>query len=360
MNDATTTTTTGDNQETDIAVTMAAILGTMLLMVAGLVLVQSPSNKSSLLLACKHREPSKRAYEQWVALYTPVWILAFGVIVGFKLYEHYSAVSYLVVCVGLALPLLLQPIMYPSAGVFNSPDALRPLHQRYSFKANAWMAVYSFIGNYYYTHYFYSVLKAKYTMPAHRLNNVPLALYFATHFYFSTYHLLSNMMLRWVETSFACTLRRKLLFGAVIVAFAYMTAFTETLTISAYPDYSFENREQAYTLGSAFYGIYFLVSFPAFYYFDRNVDHDDDLVASTTTNGSAADNADTVNDDDDSTRARPTISRGVTVWETVVSSCGYGMIILTLLDFVRLTLHIPLVMEVSNVDSDGTCAAATT
>jgi hypothetical protein len=35
-----------------------------------------------------------------------------------------------------------------------------------------------------YTHYFYRVLKADYTFEAHRLNDVPLCLYFMTHAYF--------------------------------------------------------------------------------------------------------------------------------------------------------------------------------
>jgi len=35
-----------------------------------------------------------------------------------------------------------------------------------------------------YTHYFYRVLKADYTFPAHRLNDVPICLYFMTHAYF--------------------------------------------------------------------------------------------------------------------------------------------------------------------------------
>ena len=43
----------------------------------------------------------------------------------------------------------------------------------------------------------------------------------------------------------------------------------ETLTISSFPYYSFEDRAKAYTLGSAFYGIYFLVSFPAFIRLDE-------------------------------------------------------------------------------------------
>jgi cycloeucalenol cycloisomerase len=90
----------------------------------------------------------------------------------------------------------------------------------------------------------------------------------------------------------------------------------ETLTISSFPYYSFEDRNMAYTVGSAFYGIYFLVSFPAFVEFDNHIDLPD---------GDAN-------------------KKKVTLWDTVVQSCGYGMIILCLLDFVRLYLDIPLVV----------------
>jgi cycloeucalenol cycloisomerase len=106
------------------------------------------------------------------------------------------------------------------------------------------------------------VLKAKYTMPSWRLNDVPLALTFATHFYFTTYHTFSNLMLRKISTSFRPTAMRALFTAASVLAFSYFTAFMETFSISAYPDYSFEDRHMAYTVGSAFYGIYFIVSFP--------------------------------------------------------------------------------------------------
>jgi cycloeucalenol cycloisomerase len=78
-------------------------------------------------------------------------MFCFGIIVAFQLYEDFDAWSYLKVCGGLSLPFLVQPILLPSAG-FNSPDAKRPLLERYAFKANIWIAVYSFIGNYWYTH----------------------------------------------------------------------------------------------------------------------------------------------------------------------------------------------------------------
>ena len=86
----------------------------------------------------------------------------------------------------------------------------------------------------------------------------------------------------------------------------------ETLTISSYPYYSFEDKHMAYTAGSAFYGIYFLVSFPTFFYFETQIDDKE--------------------------------GKHATLWDTFVSSCGAGMMILCLLDFVRLYLGVNLVV----------------
>ena len=102
-------------------------------------------------------------------------------------------------------------------------------------------------------------------MPAHRLNDVPVALYFATHFYFSFYHTMSNMILRKIETRYAPSCTRKLFYWSTIIAFSYFTAFMETLTISNYEDYSFADRDMAYKVGSLFYGLYFIVSYPVFF-----------------------------------------------------------------------------------------------
>ena len=63
--------------------------------------------------------------------------------------------------------------------------------------------------------------RAKYTMPAHRLNNVPIALYFATHFYFSTYHVFSNMILRKIVTTYQPGIARRILYVTVVGTFAY-------------------------------------------------------------------------------------------------------------------------------------------
>ena len=360
--------------EMDIAMTMAMILGTMVAILFGLISVQQTKKKkkkpennktmtttdipqqqqqqegietsslsssssfsSSSFFPCAKTQPSKRAYELFVAYYTPIWILAFAIVICFQLYEEFDAWGYLQFCGGLSLPLLLQPIVFPSAGqsLLLSPDCQRPLWERYSFKANVWIAIYSFIGNYWYTHYFYSVLKAQYTMPAHRLNNVPLAMFCATHFYFSTYHFFSNALLRKVVTTYEPGLLRTTLFVGVVIVFSYFTAFMETLTISSYPYYDFEDRYMAYTVGSAFYGIYFLVSFPAFFTFDDDIDMTLLRPTTTTANGMAT-----------AVTTTTTRRRTMTLWDTIVSSCGHGMMILCLLDFVRLFLNIPLVVGV--------------
>lgn len=289
-----------------IEIVMTLVLASMCLVIGYLCSKQKlhKNHKVSTWIApksnlCKHQ------FEKFALAYTVVWIFLFGIVVVTQAYESFTEYGYLSLCTSLSLPFLLQPILYPL-----SAEAKLPLFERYSFKANVWIFIFSFIGNYWYTHYFYCVLKAKYTFPAHRLNDVPIALFFATHFYFVTYHTFSNLLLRKIETRYAEGAWRTALFVLTILAFSYFTAFMETLTISSFPYYSFEDRYSAYTLGSAFYGLYFIVSFPVFYLLDEKV-------------GTAG--------------AKPH-----SVFQTVMEAMGTSMIVLLLLDFCRIALGIPL------------------
>ncbi|KAL3803144.1 hypothetical protein HJC23_003419 [Cyclotella cryptica] len=319
-----------------IEATMTIVLSTMFAILIGMHSVQSPSDKTTsrrdsqsntttawpIQLPDPRTEPTKYCYEVFCWKYTVVWIGIFGFIVVSKSYEYFTAWSYIFVCGGLALPLMLQPIIYPQAYPIEvdgkkallNPDVSRTFSERYSTKVTLYLLTYSFIGNYWYTHYFYSVLKAKYTMPSHRLNDVPIAMFLATHFYFCTYHVcVSNSILRFVDTRYKAGWRKGVLFWYTVLFLSYFTAFMETLTISSFPYYSFEDRTVAYVWGSAFYGIYFLVSFPGFYYFDSNVDGKK--------------------------------HKSLSLWDAFTTACGHAMMILTLLDFVRLYLGIPLVIN---------------
>lgn len=311
------TTIDASSNEHGVAMTMVMIFCTMLALLYSLVSIQTrvkSQESATRFLPDPEIQPSKYYYELFNWIYTVVWISLFGCIVVFQLYESFTAWTYMIVLVGLALPLLLQPFIYPMG-----PDKNRPVFERYAFKANLWMAIFSFIGNYWYTHYFYSVLKATYTFPSHNLNNVPICLYFATHFYFSTYHSLSNGLLRMVQTTYEPNILRTLLFAGVVAVLSYFTAFMETLTISSFPYYSFEDRNMAYSFGSAFYGIYFIFSFPMFYFFDQQIDNDG--------------------------KKNTKDSKGMSVWETVVHVNACGMLVFCALDFVRLGLaKVPLVV----------------
>ena len=147
------------NGENDIVITMTMILSTLVAILIGLIYIQDkkkespPSSSSSTYFPCPINQPSKYAYEKFCAYYSPIWMIIFTIIVAFQLYEDFTAMTYNLVCFGCALPFFLQPIVYPSVSISMtspSPDAKRPLLERYSMKANVWLAVYSFIGNYWY------------------------------------------------------------------------------------------------------------------------------------------------------------------------------------------------------------------
>ncbi|CAM9182821.1 unnamed protein product [Discosporangium mesarthrocarpum] len=265
----------------------------------------------STWLACPATNPAKRDWEVFNLLYGPVWIGCMAVIVAFSLYESFDEFVYLAVLVGLCIPIFA----FPFVGELQPPEQGLPWSQRFAVRANLWIATYSFIGNYWYTHYFYSVLKASYSFPSWCLNGVPIPLYFATFFYFCFYHTLSNMAIRKVVTKYEAGIGRSFALITLVGTMAYTTAFMETLTISGFPYYSFEDRNMAYIVGSAFYGIYFIVSFPMFYALDEWPP------------------------------LNPALGTGRSLWGVAVDSMGGCMLILTLLDLVRLVLGVELTIQ---------------
>lgn len=68
---------------------------------------------------------------------------------------------------GASLPCVILPWLLE-----HKADRSKPWFQKYWVKANVWIAIFSFIGNYFWTHYFYTVLGAEYTFPSWTLNEV--------------------------------------------------------------------------------------------------------------------------------------------------------------------------------------------
>ena len=195
------------------------------------------------------------------------WISYFAVIVSTGIYHQFRRWEYLYVCGPMALVYVVVP--YAMA-----MEAEKPFLERYYVKANAWIAILSYVGNFYWTHHFYNLLGAKYTFDAHRLNDVPISMFLATHAYFCFYHSLTNVCIRRMRrtaTFVRSTESQQLLLNSVFIgALAYVTAFMETKTIEGFQYWEFENRDRALVVGSVVYMLYFVVSFPMFLRVDES------------------------------------------------------------------------------------------
>eukprot|EP00887_Chlorella_sp_A99_P005552 scaffold1.g5552.t1 len=269
--------------------------------------------------------PAKRWTELFFLLYSLVWITWLLIIlVPFRLYERLGKWGYMSLGVAAATPcVVLPPLLAPRA------ERGKPWAQRYWVKANLWIAIFSFIGNYFWTHYFYRLLGASYTFPAHNLNQarashqphslVPITLFLMTHAYFCLYHALSNLIIRRARAAAAAAgpAAQAAAEAAVVLALAYATAYGETLTIAHFPYYSFKDRDRMYTVGSLFYAIYFFVSFPMFFRMDEEPRASRALWRIAHQFNRAA--------------------KHYTLWRAAVDALAAGMLVTCLLDFWRIS-----------------------
>jgi len=284
---------------------MLTNFATMFVALAGAYMSCSATNSTThRWFADSKTHPTERATELWFLKYGAVWMSAFGVVVASEVYMQWDSMALLVFMFSLAAPLYLQPVLFP--GVTAETNV--PFLQRFSLKSNVWIAIFGFVGNYWYTHYFYSVLRAQYTMPSYDLNGVPIPMYFATHFYFCFYHVIGNCVLRRIMTGFKPSMQKNVFLCLAVLCMAYTTAFMEVVTISGYKCYVFDDWHHAATVGSMFYAIYFVVSFPMFYLFASK-------------------------------------KKGPSMFETGVESLATSMLVLCLLDFVRVWLGQDLVVR---------------
>lgn len=79
--------------------------------------------------------------------------------------------GYMAVGLAAALPCVILPALLHGAN-----EKGKSWDQQYWVKANVWIAIFSFIGNYFWTHYFYELLGAEYTFPSWQLNKVGMSL----------------------------------------------------------------------------------------------------------------------------------------------------------------------------------------
>lgn len=216
--------------------------------------------------------PSKRWGEIFFLVFSALWMAPFVAIVSTEAYKNWADRGFMALGLAVSLPAVVIPLVFP-----GKADRLIPLTHRYWLKANLWLFLFGFVGNYFWTHYFYTLLGATYSFPVEwQLNKVPIFLFLVTHAYFISYHAFTTPVLRRFWTSnFAKNLPtfvRKLFTVFLVVAMAYFTAFMEAWTLEYVPYYQIRDRHQMYLVGSTFYMLYFVVSFPMFTRIDETGD----------------------------------------------------------------------------------------
>lgn len=213
-------------------------------------------------------DPSKAYYEKISLIWAPLSMLTLLVgVFATPLYKYCDRNSYLAITVIACLPGFLIPLLFPC-----DADRSRPYTHRFWFKANIWISIFGFYGNYFWTHYFYKLLGAEYLFDSYRFNDVPLVTYTATFFYFTFYFNFVNLILRRIDrlTADLPAFSRSLLWWSNIFALSYATALFEALSIQHFPLYTYTDRDSFLLIGSVVYALYFIVGFPIFFALDEN------------------------------------------------------------------------------------------
>ena len=114
------------------------------------------------------------AAERVILWYTPCWIAVVAVVVAGGLFDQLSAAGYVALGAALALPCFVVPAV--ALGFHGAPAATGGVPPW--LLLNIWVAILTFWGNYAGTHYFYDVLRVRYTVPVDgfELNKGPGAL----------------------------------------------------------------------------------------------------------------------------------------------------------------------------------------
>lgn len=235
-------------------------------------------------------DESKAYYERFSLTWAPLSMaLLLGVLLGTPLYKYCDRNSFLLFSCLACLPGFVYPILRPCPA-----DIGTPWHERFWVKGTVWVSIFGFYGNYFWTHYFYSLLGAEYLFDSYRFNDVPLVTYICTFFYFTFYFTFVNIVLRTVRraTYDFPPFGRRAVWVSVIAALSYGTALFEALSIQHFPLYTYTRRDLFLLVGSVVYGLYFVVGFPMFFMLDE-IDPVTDLIdepyrATTTTTTTTA------------------------------------------------------------------------
>eukprot|EP00035_Acanthoeca_spectabilis_P030650 m.10308 g.10308 ORF g.10308 m.10308 type:complete len:298 (-) comp4299_c0_seq1:127-1020(-) len=190
------------------------------------------------------------------------WIGMVGAVVASENWRQWDGMDYIYFGVTLAVPCIALPLgadLQLSSGDYLS---------WWSVRSNVWIATVVVLASHFGTQYFYALLGVRYTLPTAgwELNNVPLSMHLMAHPYFITYHTLAVKVIQWVDPEYpkAPQFPMRMRQLGLLWLMGYATAYVEAWSISSFPHYSYPDREAMMTVGSAFYSLLFVVTYPMY------------------------------------------------------------------------------------------------
>ena len=210
--------------------------------------------------------PDKAWGERFFLLYSPLWMVVFGIYQRTRFGDRLGDLGNLLVTLAIFLPLWIVPALVHRAD--------RPWYATYWFKFNVWILVYSAIGSYFLSEYFFDVLGMVYHYPhlhwsfdsallGSGKQVVPIVMYFHAHYFFVTYHTTAVVVMRRIRTS---RLNVHPVVGAIVVAVTAWFWARAEITLTTSPgiadQFRYEDMTWALRWGALVYACYFIVSFP--------------------------------------------------------------------------------------------------
>lgn len=198
-----------------------------------------------------------------------------GLVMLLGIDEQLGNIGSIILGLCISLPLWLVPAIKSPENDNNS------WHETYWFKANSYMLIFGLFGNYFGSEYFFDVLGMVYSYPAISWNLdsallgsgtqlVPVLMYLLTHAYFMTYHATATVVLRRFRTSGIKGVL--VLFPVMIFVVGYCWAWLETKAMAnplIADSFYYQKMDIMLAYGSAIYAIYFICSFPIYYFIDE-------------------------------------------------------------------------------------------
>lgn len=225
--------------------------------------------------------PDKAWAEKFFLLYTPYWVAGMALFMFTGVGGRWGDLALNAGMLALWLPALLVP-----AWLATRRSDARPWRRSYWLKFNLWIGIFSFVGSYFGSEYFFDVLGMVYRYPQLHWNldavlvgsgeqRVPLIMYWSAYFYFVTYHAGAVVLMRRVRTSALGRLPGA--WPLTVLAAAYGFAWAETFAMAGgaiAEQFGYRDLERMLRWGSLFYALYFVVSFPMIHRLDEREGED--------------------------------------------------------------------------------------